>query len=134
MLVTSPRPRGTNDITKLSILNKSYFKQRGMYFCGSQSRTYTRTDRKEGRQTLSLDFTPIGWSKSLTPIFFVMTNSGVSQNMARCPTMAERYNTSLFEIECTLSSEYNCRLGLLISHECHKFWLFYFILCVPVNN
>ena len=35
--------------------------------------------------------------------------------------MAERYNTSLFEIECTISSEYNCRLGFLKSHECHKF-------------
>ena len=41
----------------------------------SQSRTYTHTDRKEGRQTLSLDFTPLGWSKSLPPIFFVITNS-----------------------------------------------------------
>ena len=93
----------------------------------SQSRTYTHTDREEGRQTLSLDFTPLGWSKSLPPIFFVITNSVCVSEHGYIRTWlhvgVQQWRNVTIQVY-SKSNEYNCGLGFLKSHECHKFWSF----------
>ena len=73
-----------------------------------------RTERQTVTTTLPLEFTALGWSKSLSPVFFVFTSSGhfdigTSQNLASCSTTADFYNTNLYYFGKQQSSEYNCR-------------------------
>ena len=104
------------------------------------------------RLTLLFEFTTLRKSPSLLPAFFVLTSSerfpfgilgqvwylivsipdlchlsyfenGLSQNLAICSTMADFYNTNLFDlVNCNfpnITVHLNL-LGLVRSHDCHK--------------
>ena len=88
-----------------------------------------RTERQTVTTTLPLEFTALGWSKSLSPVFFVFTSSGhfdigTSQNLASCSTTADftiqiyiiSVNSNLRNITVG-SLEF---IGLVRSHDCHK--------------
>ena len=72
----------------------------------TDTNTHTQTGMQGNEKTMPLKLTAFLWSKSLPPAFFVIGefDIGTHQNMARCPTTAELYNTCLLEIESTIES------------------------------
>ena len=92
----------------------------GKFIKRNRVTTPTLGDRKAGRQPRTLldahahretdsqndlvvESTALGWSKSLPPVFFVLTSSGrfgigTSKNLASCSTTADLYNTNLFDL------------------------------------
>ena len=65
----------------------------------SKTHSHMHTERQTVRMTLPFEFTTLGWSKSLSPAFFALTNSGggggvfgTSQNLYSCSTTADFYN------------------------------------------
>ena len=68
----------------------------------ARTHSHMHTERQTVRMTLPFEFTALGWSKSLPPVFCVLTSSGrldieTSQNLASCSTTADFYNTNLFD-------------------------------------